>query len=255
VMEAELAALQKQNEQLKSQLYHAHGSASGAGGGSAPPSLVSAPAADANGKLDSAVKHLAGLGFTLNSSANFSNGTRMDSTHTNNNGRINKTKTKKTKSRKVERMEMGGSSPSSSSSDDESPSSSAPTTPKSSLRSVTGQELNHAIAHVSHCIEEAHAGAETQLNALQHMMDSAPVRAVNLLSTQLAMATKEPGNLNAMNVQVADQAVMAMHTAHAQFMAAMREYTAVTKRSFAHLSGTLAPEQLARCFQGIPLQY
>jgi len=218
VMEAELAALQKQNEQLKAQLSQS--------------SVHSEPVTDAHAKLDTAVKQLATMGFNLN--ANFSNGVATLK------------KTKKTGKRKPVKMETGSSSPSSSSSDDES----ALDVP----RVVTSQELAHAISGVSQLLQETHVSAETQLGGLQQVMDSPAVRAFNLLSSQLAIATKEPGNVNTLNSHAAEQAVQAMRAAHAQFAVALREYNAIARRSFSHLSGSLAPEQLARCLQGLPLQ-
>jgi len=212
VMEAELAALQKQNEQLKAQLCQNN---------------VQAPA-DSNLKLDLAVKQLASMGFNLN--ATFSNG-------------VASKKTKKPK-RKSVKMETGSSSPSSSSSDDESVDAS---------RIGTTQELVHAISGISRSLQETHVSAETHLGGLQQLMDSPSVRAINALSSQLAIATKEPGNINALNSHAADQAVLAMRNAHAQLTIAMREYNSIAQRSFSHLSGSLAPEQFARCLQGLPL--
>jgi len=212
VMEAELAALQKQNEQLKAQLCQNN---------------VQAPA-DSHFKLDLAVKQVASMGFNLN--ATFSNG-------------VAPKKTKKPK-RKSVKMETGSSSPSSSSSDDESVDAS---------RIGTTQELVHAISGISRSLQETHVSAETHLGGLQQLLDSPSVRALNALSSQLAIATKEPGNINALNSHAADQAVLTMRNAHAQLTIAMREYNSIAQRSFSHLSGSLAPEQFARCLQGLPL--
>jgi len=216
VMEAELATLQKQNEQLKAQLFQ---------NSNAP-----VPAPDSHVKLDVAVKQLASMGLNLNTT--FSNG-------------VASKKAKKSKRKDAVKMETGSSSPSSSSSDDESPAD--------MTRSATTQEISHAISGVSHLLQESHITAETQLGGLQQLMDSPSVRALNLLSSQLAIATKEPGNVNALNSHAADQAVLAMRAAHAQLTVALREYTAIAQRSFSHLSNSLAPEQLARCLQGLPL--
>jgi len=211
VMEAELAALQKQNEQLKAQLCQ---------------NSVHTPAADCL-KLDSAVKQLASMGFNLNNT--FSHGIAA----------------KKTKKRKEPvKMETGSSSPGSSSSDDES-STDGP-------RAATSPEIVHAVSGVSHLLQETQISADTHLGGLQQWMDSPAVRALNLLSSQLAIATKEPGNINALNSHAADQAVVAMRAAHAQLTVALREYSAIAQRSFSHLSSSLAPEQLARCLQGFP---
>jgi len=216
VMEAELAALQKQNEQLKAQLSQ---------------NATQVPAADSHLKLDSAVKQLASMGFNLNN--NFSNG-------------VVTKKTKKPK-RKSAKMETGSSSPSSSSSSDDEGSSDAP-------RVTTSQDILRAMSGVSHLLEETHVSAESQLTGLQQVIDSPAVRALNLLSSQLAIATKDSGNINALNSHAADQAVMAMRSAHAQFMVALREHAAIAQRSFSHLSNSMAPEQLVRCLQGVPLQ-
>jgi len=229
-LEAELAALQKQNEQLKAQL-------------SAQINTSNAPVlpTDAHTKLDVAVKQLASMGksFNLNSTAIFSNGVRADTSKI----------TKKPK-RKIGgvKMETGSSSPSSSSSDDESP-----VVENHVALAVTPQQLNHAINDVSHLLQETHVSAENQLGGMIQLMDSAPLRALNMLSSQLAIATKEPSNVNTMNSQAAEQAAMAMRAAHAQLTMALREYSAIAQRSFLHLSNTLAPEQLARCLQGLPL--
>jgi len=216
IMEAELAALQKQNEQLKAQLCQ---------------NAMPTPTADVHVKLDSAVKQLASMGFSLN--ATFSNGVAT----------IKKTKTSKRK--EPVKMETGSSSPSSSSSDDEGS--------VDGCRMVTSQTLGHAISGVSRLLQETHLASETQLGNLQPLMDSPTVRALNLLSSQLAIATKEPGNVNALNSHAADQAVLAMRAAHTQLTVSLREYNAIAQRSFSHLSTSLAPEQLARCLHGLPL--
>jgi len=210
VMEAELAVLQKQNEQLKAQL-------------SQDPAHI--PMTGCHVKLDVAVKQLAAMGFNLNNT--FSNG-------------VTTKKTKKSKRKEPVKMETGSSSPSSSSSDDES-----------SVDAPRSQEILHAVSGVSHLLQETHVSAENQLNGLQQFMESPAIRALNFLSSQLAIATQESGN--SLNSHAADQAVISMRSAHAQLAVAMREFSTIAQRSFSHLSSAMAPEQLARCLQGLPL--
>jgi len=236
VLEAEVAALQKQNEQLKMQLAFQSSQQ--------PQPQPQQPAAnvvpDAHSKLNSAVKQLAAMGFSLNGT--FTMGSVSPTGHTK-----KKANGKKANGKRKDKMDAssGSSSPSSSSDDESVGPLSSPAS-----RTPVATELNHAIGAIGQLLEETHVSAESQLSGLQNLMESAPLRAISMLAGQL---TAPQAAANA-EQQASEQALVAMRAAHQQLTLAMREYAGIAKRSFGQLASVLSPEQLARSFQAVPLQ-
>jgi len=244
LMEAEMAALQEQNEQLRTQLqdlqaiaHHepdAHQLSSSHG-----------PQDDLT-KLDAAMQSLTAMGVQLNHLTTRT--TIAPSTATSPRQQLRK---RGGRPRKVDTVLV------------EPPRSSSPLSDENAMASVgvTPQGLQKAVANVASVLLEAQAAAVQQLASLQSLVDSPSLQALAVMAAHLHAyqsqsqnqnpSSKQLGKLDGVSACSAEDVMRTVRDAQYQLESAVRSYMGITQRSFSHLFSTLSPHQLAQGFSNV----